>query len=479
MRKLTALAVCACIAVSAVFAQTRQQALDEITRIEKVPEMLRQAWEVGRTQRDTVIDTPYGKVSIKFNLDEIIKETYTGSDLTYNLRNWHGRRAGNELNINKYSWRHTSPEGIKGTITHELGHYVSRRTGNTSPVLSGTSKYSTVEDISEIEADAFAMRHLGKSSYTAYLNSSSTYTQSYIDAVTKRAEEMEREERESLARLRNIANAPANAPPPPAQKPSVNPAQAFAESAMAAFGKKDYDKAIADYTQAIRIDPQFATAYSNRGSAYGMNGDYDKAIADYNKAMELNPGIMYLYNNRGAAYFDKGDHDRAMADFNQQIRLDPNFAPAYNNRGLVYEAKRDHDRAIADYNQAIRLDPNLEEAYVNRGLVYQRKADHDRAMADYNQAIRINPNYAEAYTMRGTVYFEKGELDKAIAEYSQSIRINPNDPDPYKLRGMAYFQKGDIDRTIADFEAALRLNPNDNEVKNILDMARRLKQMKK
>jgi tetratricopeptide (TPR) repeat protein len=81
--------------------------------------------------------------------------------------------------------------------------------------------------------------------------------------------------------------------------------------------------------------------------------------------------------------------------------------------------------------------------------------------------------------MRGTVYFEKGDMDKAIAEYSQSIRINPNDPDPYKLRGMAYFQKKDIDRTIADFEAALRLAPNDNEVKNILDMARQLKQMKK
>jgi hypothetical protein len=77
MRKLTALAICACIAISAVSAQTRQQALDEIARIEKTPETVRQAWEAGRTQRDTVIDTPYGKLTIKFNLDELLREQYT------------------------------------------------------------------------------------------------------------------------------------------------------------------------------------------------------------------------------------------------------------------------------------------------------------------------------------------------------------------------------------------------------------------
>jgi len=75
--------------------------------------------------------------------------------------------------------------------------------------------------------------------------------------------------------------------------------------------------------------------------------------------------------------------------------------------------------------------------------------------------------------------FSKEDYDMAMADYNQAIRLKPQDPDAYQLRGMAYFQKKDLDRTIADFEAALRLNPNNNEVKNILDMARQLKQMKK
>jgi len=283
--------------VSSAFAQTRQQAMDEIARIEKVPEMLRQAWEAGRTQKDTVIDTPYGKVTIKFNLAEIIANMYTGDNSAFYLRNWHGSMGGSELRLNPGSWKNKTPEGMKAVITHELGHYMMVKIRYTNIAPAG--KYRTVEDLSEIDADAFAMRYIGKSDYTAVLKNDSS-SQSYIDLVIKRAEEIEREEKETLARLRTIANAPEAKPAAPAQKPSVNTAQSFAESAIAAFGRKEYDKAIADYTKAIQIDPKFASAYSNRGSAYGMKGEYDKAIADFNKAMELNPGIMYLYQT-GAA----------------------------------------------------------------------------------------------------------------------------------------------------------------------------------
>ena len=323
MKKLTALVICAFIAISAAFAQ--KLTLDDILRIEKAvaqtPAILRQAWEAGRTQTDTVIDTPYGKVSIKFNLDEIIQSTYTGSTKDFYLRNWHGEMLSNgELRINNGgSWKTATPEGMKATVTHELGHYMMDNIKYTNIAPSG--KYRTVEDVSEIDADAFAMRYMGKSDYTARLKRDSS-SQNYIDLVIKRAEEIEREEKGNFANLR------------------ANAAQAFADSAIAAFGRKNYDKVIADYTQAIRIDTKFATAYSNRGSAYGMKGEYDKAIADYNKAMELNPGIMYLYGNRGVAYFEKGDYDRAMADYNQAIRLDPNNAEVKNILDMARQLKQ-------------------------------------------------------------------------------------------------------------------------------------------
>ena len=124
MKKLTILLICACIVISSAFAQTRQQALDEIARIEKIPEMLRQAWEAGRTQTDTVIDTPYGKVSIKFNLDEIIAERYTGSTKDFYLRNWHGEMVSNgELRINNGgSWKTSTGPCVRGEARPRQGN---------------------------------------------------------------------------------------------------------------------------------------------------------------------------------------------------------------------------------------------------------------------------------------------------------------------------------------------------------------------
>jgi tetratricopeptide (TPR) repeat protein len=242
--------------------------------------------------------------------------------------------------------------------------------------------------------------------------------------------------------------------------------------AVSADRKAVYDRVIADFSQAIRLDPNYATAYSNRGVAYKEKGDHDRAIADYSQAIRLDPNYATAYNNRGNAYSDKGDHDRAIADYSQAIRLDPNDAMAYNNRGIAYSDKGDHDRAIADYSQAIRLDPNYAMAYNNRGIAYRAKGDHDRAIADYNQAIRLDPNDAMTYSNRGVAYRAKGDHDRAIADYSQAIRLDPNDAMAYNNRGVAYYYKKDYRQARADWEQALRLDPNDADARNNLEVLR-------
>ena len=222
-----------------------------------------------------------------------------------------------------------------------------------------------------------------------------------------------------------------------------------------------YDRAIDDLNQAIRLDPGNAGAYVDRGRVYMDKGDSDRAIADYNQALRLNPNFARAYNNRGVAYYNKKDYDRAIADYTQAIRLDPH-AVAYNNRGIDYANKKDYDRAIADYTQAIRLDPNYASAYTGRGNAYSDgKRDYNRAIADYTQAIRLNPNYVAAYNNRGNAYLNKNDYDRAIADYTQAIRLDPNHASAYNGRGNAYNDgKRDYDRAIADYTQAIRLDPN-------------------
>src|ERR1043166_6935744 len=116
--------------------------------------------------------------------------------------------------------------------------------------------------------------------------------------------------------------------------------------------KGELAKAIADYDEAIKHDPQQAAAYNNRGIAYASAAEYDKAIADYDKAIELNPTYASALNNRGLAYFNAGQQQRAIADYDAAIKIEPD-AGHLNNRGYAYAARAQYDRAIQDFEGAV------------------------------------------------------------------------------------------------------------------------------
>jgi tetratricopeptide (TPR) repeat protein len=189
----------------------------------------------------------------------------------------------------------------------------------------------------------------------------------------------------------------------------------------------DYDKAITEYTQAIRFDPNNDVAYTNRGLAYLRAGNYDKALKDFNKVIRLVANDAGAYNNRGKTYLHKDDYDKAIKDFNKAIRFAHNDAGAYNNRGMAYLNKDDFNEALKDFDKAISLNPNSAYVYRNRGAVYVRKANYDKAIKDFTQAIHLNPNSAYAYCSRGAVYVRKADYDKAIKDFEMALKIDPND----------------------------------------------------
>jgi tetratricopeptide (TPR) repeat protein len=223
------------------------------------------------------------------------------------------------------------------------------------------------------------------------------------------------------------------------------------------FEREDYEIAVLEFSEAIKLDPKVAEYLAWRGRANSVKGDYDSGLRDCNEAIRIDPNIAMAYYSRGNAYQNKKDYDSAIRDYNQAIRIDPNYAMAYNNRGNAYQNKKDYDSAIRDYSQAIRIDPNYSSAYYNRGNAYQNKKDYDSAIRDYSQAIRIDPNYAMAYNNRGIAYQNKKDYDSAIRDYSQAIRIDPNHASAYNNRGIAYEAKGDKKKANADYTKAKEL----------------------
>ena len=100
-----------------------------------------------------------------------------------------------------------------------------------------------------------------------------------------------------------------------------------------------------------------AHAHYNRGIAYQSKSDYDRAIADFNQAIALHPKDAVAYYNRGIAYKAEGDLDRAIADFNQSIAINPKYMAPYFSRGRLDLFIGALPKALADLNQASELNP--------------------------------------------------------------------------------------------------------------------------
>jgi len=159
---------------------------------------------------------------------------------------------------------------------------------------------------------------------------------------------------------------------------------AFFFRALAKSDLGDKRGAIADYNQAIAINPQFADAFYNRGLAKSDLGDKRGAIADYSQAIAINPQHADAYNNRGVAKSILGDKRGAIADYSQALAIDPFYADAYNNRGDAKFSLGDKRGACADYTKSVSGPGSqyskAERWYYGEGGVWCRYMHLDRQL---------------------------------------------------------------------------------------------------
>src|SRR6516162_9233986 len=169
---------------------------------------------------------------------------------------------------------------------------------------------------------------------------------------------------------------------------------------------------------------KLAEAFNNRGVGYRLKGDYDRAIADYNQAIKLNAKFAVAYINRGNAQLGKGHYDRAIDDYNQAIKLKADFAPAFDNRCWARAVVGILKQALADCNQALRLMPNNAATLDSRAFIFLKMTHFDAAVSDYDAALRIDPKLAFALYGRGLARLKNGdpsgEADIAAAKALQA-----------------------------------------------------------
>ena len=114
--------------------------------------------------------------------------------------------------------------------------------------------------------------------------------------------------------------------------------------------------------------PGHGLAYYSRGIAYSDLGDVHRAIADFDETIRINPENTGAFGNRGVAYRVLGQPGRAVGDFSEAIRLNPDDAQTLYNRANAFVSLGQFQPAIQDYDAAILIDPQFADAYSNRGV---------------------------------------------------------------------------------------------------------------
>ncbi|KPJ58277.1 MAG: hypothetical protein AMS15_08760, partial [Planctomycetes bacterium DG_23] len=230
--------------------------------------------------------------------------------------------------------------------------------------------------------------------------------------------------------------------------------------------KRQYDKALADFTITVQISPRFAQAFIDRGNIYLDKGDYGNAIVDYTKSLHINPRNANLYNNRGLAYWFRGHYEAAIADYTKAIELSPKSARAHHNRGIAYFDKGEYTAAMADFDRAIELDTDyIDDAYDSKGRVLVRMGNFPIALDYHNRAIRMCPGNPHYFVSKGFALEKMGQKTEAEAAYQQAVTIDVNHYRGWRKawatygQALAYGRLGDKENCLKTLKISIGLLP--------------------
>ena len=164
------------------------------------------------------------------------------------------------------------------------------------------------------------------------------------------------------------------------------------------FKKKNYDKAIVAFNEAIELDPEDSFSYRNRARCFAMLKQYENALNDFKKAIILNPEDEEAYYYR-AVIWGKilGNFKKALEDLSKCIQLDPKYTYAYSLRcHCNYELKY-YDEAIKDCNKAIELIPTVAHFYTARAKIYEELSNNELAIKDLKVAAKLGDKGAQKF----------------------------------------------------------------------------------
>ena len=167
-----------------------------------------------------------------------------------------------------------------------------------------------------------------------------------------------------------------------------------------AYKAGHYELAIEKLSAALKEDPKNPITYNDRALVFKAKKDYPRAIADFSAALQLKPD-WFLYYNRATAYSDQGNEAAAVEDYTKALKKVPKHSVGESDcllgRAHSYFNLEQAEPALRDVNAVIKLEPKEADPYVLRGILHKVRHDYGKSLADYEKAISLEPSEARSY----------------------------------------------------------------------------------
>jgi tetratricopeptide (TPR) repeat protein len=183
-----------------------------------------------------------------------------------------------------------------------------------------------------------------------------------------------------------------------------------------------------------------ALAYLMRARAELDVSDLEKAEADISAGLALQPNNPFGYRVRGRLRGLQSRPDDARADYTKALQLSQTPAAkyvSYVDRGHFFTRIKEYTGALADFDGAIHLDGSKASAYVGRAIVYRSTGRIDDALASLDRAATVEPTYWLTYVERGDILFAQKRYDDAITAYDLALAQRPRDARAQRGRAAA------------------------------------------
>jgi tetratricopeptide (TPR) repeat protein len=203
-------------------------------------------------------------------------------------------------------------------------------------------------------------------------------------------------------------------------------AQAHFSRGVLYAGAAQIEQALAAFSATVKHDPAFAEAWLRRGLLLVQAGRLQEAIGDYGRALNADPKLHVVYSQRGTAHALLGEFKRAVEDFTVALVHDRDNTRLLYERGRALTNDGHLDEAAADFTHALRLDPTLVRAHAYRAAIHRHQGRHGQALDDYFAAMRLDPAYALQYVCQCGIYHAtRGEYQRAVGEFSVALAMDP------------------------------------------------------